>query len=136
MAILLVSQAQHAFPALLPQPCAELSRWAPLVSISRPLLPGGPEPPAPSGVPGSELRNSLASFSCLHLPYQICHLVHPFFSSRVFFFRSFLLPPLRPRCSLWDYNNPYPPTVSTVVGKADLESVLMKLTVQCVHPCI
>ena len=59
-----------------------------------------------------------------------------FFPSRVFFICPFLLPPLRPRCSLLDYNNPYPSTVSTVVGKADLESVLMKLTVQCVHPCI
>lgn len=59
-----------------------------------------------------------------------------FFPSQVFFICPFLLPPLRPRCSLLDYNNPRPPTVSTVVGKADLGSVLLKLTVECVHPCI
>lgn len=124
------------FPALLPQPRAELSCWAPRSAspvfcylVGQSLL----------HLLVSQALNSgtawpLSPPSTFHTK-SVVWSIH-FFPSRVFFICPFLLPPLRPRCSLLDYNNPYPSTVSTVVGKADLESVLMKLTVQCVHPCI
>lgn len=92
-------RAEPTFLPVLKQLPHEYSHWSvPFPnSILSLLLPDGPQPPVPSGTPGSEFRDIVGSL-CQH-PCWVSYLVCQLFLPRASFVCLFLLLPWRPRSS-------------------------------------